>query len=698
MWDLSHNINFFHPFLLQNFFRPPLLHRRGLRFSHPSNRGFFPPWFARKFQMKMIGLWEDKSNFSRSDPSNKYLALEGSSYRMQHPWVGIVNRSQADINKNVIMIAARRREREYFAFSPDYGHLANELGSLCPQGRSIGEYQALKRFPSLQSTIAATANEALERFQENSKKTVIRLVDMESSYLNVDFFRRFPQEVDKVGSVAGANAAAATNVDGYAEGKEVKQCLLNHFYMQIGKKKGKQISELLDEDPTLMERRLQWAKRLELTRKNGVKLILYHGQDDDKGVRCMLETSAASSLNRNVRYRRFPALVNLPMRGSLCPQGRSIGECQSTIAATANEALERFQENSKKTVIRLVDMESSYLNADFFRRFPQEVEKAGNVAGANAGAATNVDSYAEGHFWRIGSNVSSYINTVSETLKNTIPKAVAYCQVKEAKQCLLNHFYKQIGKKKRSAAGSLNHKQPPPNPKSLALLQGLAQSGSPEDDDNSEDGNPEERVGNQVLSDDEKSFYLLMKTRNVGNVRRRLSVSDGQIPMVGTTDLQISLTTQFSERRQIFLWIASFASFAVKVPMVPVHIWLPETHVEAPTAGSIILAGIPLKLGTYGFLRFSIPMFPEATLCSTPFIYSSIAIAIIYTSSTTLRQIDLKKIIAYSSVAHMNLVTIGMFSRAAAVRLPILSYGHIRPKHVCPGMRPINLLAMGEKT
>ncbi|XBI26473.1 hypothetical protein VPH35_051184 [Triticum aestivum] len=133
----------------------------------------------------------------------------------------------------------------------------------------------------------------------------------------------------------------------------------------------------------------------------------------------------------------------------------------------------------------------------------------------------------------------------------------------------------------------------------------------------------------------------------------------------GTTDLQILLTTEFSERRQILLWIAFFASFAVKVPMVPVHIWLPEAHVEAPTAGSVILAGILLKLGTYGFLRFSIPMFPEATLCFTPFIYTLSAIAIIYTSLTTLRQIDLKKIIAYSLVAHMNLVTIGMFSRAA---------------------------------
>lgn len=130
----------------------------------------------------------------------------------------------------------------------------------------------------------------------------------------------------------------------------------------------------------------------------------------------------------------------------------------------------------------------------------------------------------------------------------------------------------------------------------------------------------------------------------------------------GTTDLQILLSTEFSERRQILLWLSFFASFAVKVPMVPVHIWLPEAHVEAPTAGSVILAGILLKLGTYGFLRFSIPMFPLATLYFTPFIFTLSVIAIIYTSLTVIRQIDLKKIIAYSSVAHMNFVTIGLFS------------------------------------
>jgi len=130
----------------------------------------------------------------------------------------------------------------------------------------------------------------------------------------------------------------------------------------------------------------------------------------------------------------------------------------------------------------------------------------------------------------------------------------------------------------------------------------------------------------------------------------------------GTTDFQILLTTEFSEKRQLLLWLAFFTSFAVKVPMIPFHLWLPEAHVEAPTAGSVLLAGILLKLGTYGFLRFSIPLFPEASIYFSPFIHLLSLLGIIYASLTTLRQIDLKKIIAYSSVAHMGFVTIGLFS------------------------------------
>jgi len=113
---------------------------------------------------------------------------------------------------------------------------------------------------------------------------------------------------------------------------------------------------------------------------------------------------------------------------------------------------------------------------------------------------------------------------------------------------------------------------------------------------------------------------------------------------------------------QTWLWLAFFASFAVKMPMWPVHTWLPDAHVQAPTAGSVILAGILLKLGGYGFLRFSLTLFPNASLDLAPIIYWMSVIAIIYTSLVAYRQTDMKKLIAYSSVAHMGFVTLGIFA------------------------------------
>jgi len=130
----------------------------------------------------------------------------------------------------------------------------------------------------------------------------------------------------------------------------------------------------------------------------------------------------------------------------------------------------------------------------------------------------------------------------------------------------------------------------------------------------------------------------------------------------GTTDFETLLTASLTLKEQKILWLAFFASFATKVPMVPVHIWLPEAHVEAPTAGSVILAGILLKLGTYGFLRFLFPILPEACFYFSPLVYSIAAVGIVYTSFTAIRQTDFKRIIAYTSVAHMNLVILGLFS------------------------------------
>ena len=130
----------------------------------------------------------------------------------------------------------------------------------------------------------------------------------------------------------------------------------------------------------------------------------------------------------------------------------------------------------------------------------------------------------------------------------------------------------------------------------------------------------------------------------------------------GTTEINEVAKFSFPYEVQILLFLAFFASFSVKLPMWPVHTWLPDAHVEAPTAGSVILAGVLLKMGGYGFLRFSIPMFPDASIFFAPFIFVLSVIAIIYTSLVALVQNDMKKMIAYSSVAHMGFVTIGAFS------------------------------------
>lgn len=131
----------------------------------------------------------------------------------------------------------------------------------------------------------------------------------------------------------------------------------------------------------------------------------------------------------------------------------------------------------------------------------------------------------------------------------------------------------------------------------------------------------------------------------------------------GTTDIpSLMKTGLFSAQAQTWLWLAFFASFAVKMPMWPVHTWLPDAHVEAPTAGSVILAAVLLKMGGYGFLRFSLPMFPLASEYFAPFVFALSVIAIVYASLVALVQEDMKKLIAYSSVAHMGFVTMGIFT------------------------------------
>jgi NADH-quinone oxidoreductase subunit M len=130
---------------------------------------------------------------------------------------------------------------------------------------------------------------------------------------------------------------------------------------------------------------------------------------------------------------------------------------------------------------------------------------------------------------------------------------------------------------------------------------------------------------------------------------------------VGTTDFETLVLYRLQGFEEKMLWLSFFLSFASKIPMIPLHIWLPEAHVEAPTSGSVLLAGILLKLGTYGFLRFSLSLFPIASYFFTPLLYTLCILGVIYASFTAIRQTDLKRIIAYTSIAHMNLVVMGIF-------------------------------------
>ncbi|MEM6494079.1 MAG: NADH-quinone oxidoreductase subunit M [Pseudomonadota bacterium] len=134
------------------------------------------------------------------------------------------------------------------------------------------------------------------------------------------------------------------------------------------------------------------------------------------------------------------------------------------------------------------------------------------------------------------------------------------------------------------------------------------------------------------------------------------------VATAGTSDIPTLMQYDFPAQAQTWLWLAFFASFAVKVPMWPFHTWLPDAHVQAPTAGSVILAGVLLKLGGYGFLRFSLPMFPQASADLAWLVFTLSMVAVVYTSLVALVQHDMKKLIAYSSVAHMAIVTVGLFS------------------------------------
>ncbi|XP_022737243.1 dynamin-related protein 1E-like isoform X1 [Durio zibethinus] len=387
--------------------------------------------------------------------TNAVDVLEGRAYPLQHPWVGIVNRSQADINKNIDMIAARRKEREYFATSPDYGHLASKMGSeyLAKLLSKHLESVIRARLPGITSLINRSIDELEAELSHLGRPVAVDAGAQLYTILELcrAFDRIFKEHLEG-GYILAPFLLTSISEENTAQIKDIilynHNTLLSCFQSFSRRPGGDRIYGVFDHQLPAALRKLPFDRHLSL--QNIRKVVSEadgyqpHLIAPEQGYRRLID----GALN----YFRGPAEASVDAVHFLLKElvRRSIAETQelkrfptlqAEIAAAANEALERFREESKKTTLRLVDMESSYLTVDFFRKLPQEVEKGGNPTSLSA------DRYAEGHFRRIGSNVSSYVGMVSDTLRNTIPKAVVYCQVREAKQSLLDHFYIQVGKK-----------------------------------------------------------------------------------------------------------------------------------------------------------------------------------------------------------------------------------------------------------
>ncbi|PRQ57019.1 putative dynamin central domain, dynamin, GTPase domain, GTPase effector domain, Dynamin superfamily [Rosa chinensis] len=373
--------------------------------------------------------------------TNALDVIEGRSYRLQQPWVGVVNRSQADINKNTDMIVARRKEREYFATSPDYGHLANRMGSeyLAKLLSQHLESVIRARIPSITSLINKTIDELESEMDHLGRPIAVDAGAQLYTILELcrAFDRIFKEHLD--GGRPGGDRIYGV-FDNQLPAALRKLPFDRHLSMQNVKKV---VSEADGYQPHLIAPEQGYRRLIE----GSLNYFRGPAEASVDAVHFVLKELVRKSLAETQELRRFPTL-------------------QAEIAGAANEALERFRDESKKSTLRLVDMESSYLTVEFFRRLPQEVEKPVGPGGkpghpgGNPAANAAVDRYSEGHFRRIGSNVSSYVGMVSETLRNTIPKAVVHCQVREAKTSLLNHFYIQIGKREGKQLGQLLDEDP----------------------------------------------------------------------------------------------------------------------------------------------------------------------------------------------------------------------------------------------
>ncbi|XP_074263402.1 dynamin-related protein 5A-like [Silene latifolia] len=355
--------------------------------------------------------------------------LEGRSYKLQYPWVGIVNRSQADINKSVDMMAARRKEREFWSSSPDYKHMANRMGSefLAKMMSKHLETVIKSRIPGLLSLINKTIIDI-----ETELSRLGRPISTDAGgklYMIMEICRGFDQIFKE-------------HLDGVRAG-------------------GDKIYGVFDNQLPADLKRLQFDKNLSMD--NVRRLITEadgyqpHLIAPEQGYRRLIE-SCLSTI-------RGPAEAAVDAVHGILKEmvQKSIKETSELkqyptlrveVSNAATESLERMREESKKATLQLVDMECGYLTVEFFRKLPQDVEKGGNPT------HSIFDRYNDAYLRRIGTTVLSYVNQVCGTLRHSIPKSIVYCQVREAKRSLLDHFFTELGGKEARLLGKLLDEDP----------------------------------------------------------------------------------------------------------------------------------------------------------------------------------------------------------------------------------------------
>ncbi|OIW09916.1 hypothetical protein TanjilG_32065 [Lupinus angustifolius] len=368
--------------------------------------------------------------------------LEGRAFKLKFPWIGVVNRSQQDINKNVDMIAARRREREYFASTPEYRHLAHRMGSehLAKMLSKHLETVIKSKIPGIQSLISKTIAELESELTRLGKPVAADAGG--KLYAIMEICRTFDQIFKE-------------HLDGIRPG-------------------GDKIYNVFDNQLPAALKRLQFDKQLSM--ENIRKLITEadgyqpHLIAPEQGYRRLIESSlttvrgpadaavdAVHSLLKDLIHKAISETVELKQYPGL----------RVEVGTAAIESLEKMREDSRKAALLLVDMEIGYLTVDFFRKLPQDVDKGGNPT------HSLFDRYNDSYLRRIGTTILSYVNMVCATLRHAIPKSIVYCQVREAKRTLLDYFFTDLGKMDPKRLSALLNEDPAVMERRTALAQRL---------------------------------------------------------------------------------------------------------------------------------------------------------------------------------------------------------------------------------